>query len=80
MNWDKFSPVCSLVLLFLEHIAVMVSKLPQISLANENRIDMVADPTIAMHLSTVVTLIRNMYSIATADKYPIGHFVSNGNL
>lgn len=84
-NWDNFSAIarfCNVFrfALFFEQITLIVFKSSIKSLIKANKVDSVTVPIIAMYLRVDNALYRNTYSMAMANAYPIGQFVSNGNL
>lgn len=79
INCDNFSAICVRLRLYFEHI-LMVFKLHLRSFVNVNNIEMVEKPIIAMPLRIPCAFVTNMYCKATASKYPVRVFVSNGNL
>ena len=79
MNLDKSLVICDLLRLDFKPI-LMAFKSPLISFVNENSIGNVAIPINTKQSMMVIMVASSMYSIVHATVYPIGVFVSNGNL
>lgn len=79
VNWESWVPAVDRFPLFLT-LRLMAFKAFFISLVSGKSIALVANPTMAKHLTMTIKLNTSMYSMETATKNPEGFFVSNGNL